>query len=114
MKSCRSEVYSRFFFKADINIQEIMNKTMIIKIILNNVEKDKLIIKNVDFRFLPLITLTEDIYNNKRSYIKFFNSSTSIDRIGYYYIPTSNIPTDKTIMKLTNFFSYMLLFYFPV
>lgn len=97
MKSCRSEVYSRFFFKADINIQEIMNKTMIIKIILNNVEKDKLIIKNVDFRFLPLITLTEDIYNNKRSYIKFFNSSTSIDRIGYYYIPTSNIQTNKII-----------------
>ena len=97
MKSYLNVIYSRFNFKADVNIQEIMNKTMIIKIILNNSEKDKLIIKDINFRFLPLITLTEDIYNDKKSYIKFFNSSNLIDRIGFYYIPTSNIQTNKIV-----------------
>lgn len=98
MKSNLDELNSIFFFKADINITENLNKILILKIVLNdNNEKNKLIMKNIKVRFLPLIKLTEKIYNEQKSYIKYYNLKNFLDNFGYYYVPIQSIQKTKIL-----------------
>ena len=92
---------SLYFYKVDINNKNnknIDNKLLIIKMYLNdNNKENKLKAKSINFRYLPLILLTEKIYNYKSSYIGYYKSNNYIDKIGYYYIPIKNIISNKIL-----------------
>ena len=98
LKSFYDEENSLFYYKANVNKNENLNKLIILKIYLNDKDiKNKLKIKNINFRSLPLIVLTEEIYNIKQSYIKFYNSKNDLDKIGYYYIPKKSVNKNKLL-----------------
>ena len=92
---------SLYFYKVDINNKnnkDIDNKLLIIKMYLNdNNNENKLKIKSINFRYLPLILLKEQIYNYKNSYIEYYKSNNYIDKIGYYYIPIRNLKSNKIL-----------------
>ena len=92
---------SLYFYKLDINNKNnknIENKLIIIKMYLNdnNIE-NKLKAKSINFRHLPLILLTDKIYNYNTSYIGYYKSNNYIDKIGYYYIPIRNLKSNKIL-----------------
>ena len=92
---------SLYFYKVNINNKNnknIDNKLMIIKMYLNdnNIE-NKLKTKSINFRYLPLILLTDEIYNYNSSYIAYYKSNNYIDKIGYYYIPIRNLQSNKIL-----------------
>ena len=98
MKSIYNNINNLFFYKANIIKNDNVNKLLIIKLILNdNNIQNKLKIKNIHFRSLPLIFLSNEIYNNNKSFIKYFNSQNFLDKLGYYYISIKDIDKSKIL-----------------
>ena len=100
MKSIYNNVNNIFFYKAYINNNnnDNLNKLILIKITLNNNNiKNKLRLKHIHFRSLPLIILSEEIYNNKKSFIKYYISQNILDKFGYYYISIKDIDRNKIL-----------------
>ena len=89
---------SRFFYKANINKIENLNKLFFLKIYINdNDDKNKLKLKKINIRYLPLILLKEELYNYNKSYIKYYTSSNYLDNFGYYYMPIKYLNKKKIL-----------------
>ena len=98
LKSFYDQFKSTTYYKAKINKYENVKKLLIIKISLNdNNIKNKLTIKSIYFRALPLTLLTENIYNNKQSYIQYFSIKNILDGIGYFYVPMKSVNKNKIL-----------------
>ena len=92
------EENSIIIYKANPNKIENINKLLILKIYPNDKDiKNRLKLKIFNFRSLPLVLLTDEVYNDRRSYIQYYNSENYLDRIGYYYIPIKSVNKNKIL-----------------
>ena len=101
LNSIYDQTKSLYFYKINLSNKKnknITNKLMIIKMHLNDDDiKNKLKTKSINFRYLPLIILTDKLYNYNSSYLTYYKSSNYIDKIGYYYIPIRNLNSNKIL-----------------
>ena len=93
-----NEENSIIIYKANPNKIENINKLLILKIYPNDKDiKNRLKLKIFNFRSLPLVLLTDEVYNDRQSYIQYYNSVNYLDRIGYYYIPIKSVNKNKIL-----------------